>query len=271
MKLSEAIEILIGAGIEDARYDARMLFEKFGGIKGPGAILFDAESNSDELLKAIKRRANREPLQYIIGEVGFYRESYNVNKSCLIPRSDTEMLVDYAVKNLKTGCRFIDICTGSGCVAISTLKNTVDTRAVAVDISADAIKLARENAEKNSVSDRIEFVCADALTTSVSGEFFAVISNPPYVTEAAYEALEPEIYFEPKIAFVGGVDGLNFYKRILELYNSKISIDGFFAFEIGFDQADALNSLASSYGMSCEIIKDYSDNDRVAVLKKCMP
>ena len=95
-----------------------------------------------------------------------------------------------------------------------------------------------------------------------------MISNPPYVTEKAYENLMPEIYFEPKIAFVGGVDGLVFYRRILSLYEESLEKDGFFAFEIGYDQAQALVNLAEEYSMKCEIINDYSGNPRVAILKK---
>ena len=271
MKLSEAVAILKEAGIESARHDARKIFESIGGIESTHLVLSDAESDLPRLVEAVKRRASREPLQYIIGEVKFYRESYNVNNNCLIPRADTEILVEYAVKNLPDGCRFIDVCTGSGCVAISTLKNTKNTNAVAIDVSADAIVTAKQNAEKNAVSDRVEFICADALENAVDDNFFALLSNPPYVTEADYADLAPEIYHEPKIAFVGGADGLDFYKRLIDLYKDRIDNKGFLAFEIGFDQADALMGIAKAHGMLCEIIKDYSNNDRVAVLKKRLP
>ncbi len=268
MKLGEAIAILSEAGIENARHDARKIFEHVGKIQKSQLLFSDVECNSPELVFAVERRRRREPLQYILGEVNFYRESYKVNENCLIPRSDTEILVDYATKNLPLGCRFIDLCTGSGCVAISTLKNTEKTRAVAVDISQDALGVAIKNAEKNSVFDRIDFICADVLDAAAPGKFFAVLANPPYVSESDYANLAPEIYFEPKIAFVGGMDGLDFYKRIIELYIDKIEDCGFFAFEIGFNQAKALTELAHAYNMRCEIIKDYSSNDRVAVLRR---
>ena len=190
-----------------------------------------------------------------------------MSEDCLIPRSDTEILVDFAVKNIPRGERFVDLCAGSGCVAVSTLKNTKDTFAAAVDISEPAIAVAKENAMKNGVSDRCEFICRDVLSEAVPGEFFAVLSNPPYVSEEEYEGLAPEIYFEPKIAFVGGSDGLDFYRRILDLYKEKLKENGFFAFEIGYNQGDALISLAKERNMSCEILKDYSQNDRVAVIK----
>ena len=267
MKLSDAIDILSRAGVESPRHDAAELFVKFGGFSRVG-LSPDTECENKELCDAVCRRAEREPLQYIIGEVGFYRETYTVSQDCLIPRSDTEILVDFAARNIPRGEKFVDLCTGSGCVAVSTLKNTVDTVATAVDISPSALSVARENAKKNGVSDRCKFICADALSEAVEGEFFAVLSNPPYVSEADYESLAPEIYFEPKIAFVGGALGLDFYGRILDLYKDNLKDSGFFAFEIGYNQGDALVSLASEREMRCEIIKDYSQNDRVAIIRK---
>ena len=263
MTLKEAIEILRRAGIESADYDARELFRFYR--KGP--IMLNTECDSPDLLSAIDRRANREPLQYIIGEVGFYREVYRVSPDCLIPRSDTEILVDYAVHNLPEGATFLDLCTGSGCVAISTLKNTKGTSAVAVDISSGALAVATENALKNGVADRINFQLADLTREVIDLPVFAVLSNPPYVTDSAYSALEKEIYHEPKEAFVGGVDGGDFYRRLTPIYKNYIAQDGFIAYEIGYDQADMLREIASECGMSCEILKDLSGNDRVAVLK----
>ncbi len=267
MKISEAIELLKSAGVESPAYDTRALFSRLGKIPTSELVLGDTECENPELLSAISRRALREPLQYIIGEVDFYRESYRVTPDCLIPRSDTELLVDFAVHNIPAGKSFVDLCTGSGCVAVSTLKNTEKTYGAALDISSEALDLARENAERNGVLDRLKFVLADVLEYTPETEVFAVLSNPPYVTEGAYATLAPEIYHEPKIAFVGGESGLVFYERILSLYKSKVARGGFFAFEIGYDQGEALSELARKAGMSSEIIKDYSGLDRVAVIK----
>lgn len=268
MKLSTATEILKNAGIEDAKREARLIFARFSGLSD--ALLYggDAESDSEELLVAIERRAKREPIQYIVGEVDFYRETYKVTRDCLIPRSDTEILVDEVIKRLPEGAQFIDLCTGSGCIVLSTLNNTKATSAVAVDISSGALAVARENAERLLLLSRVELIEADALSRAVEGSFFAVVSNPPYVTDEAYKGLEPEIYFEPSIAFLGGEDGMKFYRRIVSLYKDKISDEGFFAFEIGYDQGDAMRSLAKDHSLKADIIKDYSGNDRVAILKK---
>ena len=268
MTLREAIKILSDAGIESAAYDARTLFSTIGKMSPAELVSQNSECNSPALAEAVKRRAAREPLQYIAGEVGFYREAYTVSPACLIPRADTELLVDYAVKHIPSGKCFVDLCTGSGCVVISTLNNTKDTRAIAVDISSEALSVAKKNAKRISVSERLTFIECDVMSEPVTESCFAVLSNPPYVTEAEYRDLMPEIYFEPKIAFVGGEDGLNFYKHITKAYRNVISDDGFIGFEIGCSQGKALIEIAAKNGMSAEILKDYGGNDRVAILKK---
>jgi len=265
MRLSEAEKLLSLAGIDGARREARLIFSRLGGV-ADYELLADPECPSDTVRSAIERRALRVPFAYIVGEADFYRECYKVSEACLIPRPETELLVDYAVRNMPRGAKFADVCTGSGCIAISTLKNTKDTRAVAIDISEDAISIARENAERHEVQERIEFITTDALS-GIDGELFAVLSNPPYVSEDAYASLEPELYREPKIAFIGGQDGGNFYRKLIPIYKKTLMQDGFLAFEIGFDQGGLLRSLALENGMTCEIIKDYSSHDRVAVLK----
>lgn len=266
MKLAEVAERLAAAGIESARHDARELFCAFGGYSG--YIPPDAECDTDELSDAVSRREKREPLQYIVGKVGFYREEYMVNESVLIPRADTEHLVDYAVKHIPEGESFIDLCTGSGCVAISTLKNTTDTTATAIDISQGALEVARENARLNGVFDRITVKEGNVLEPlGEPHSYFAVLSNPPYVTEAAYAELAQEIYREPRLAFVGGEDGGDFYRAIIPEAQKMIKPEGFIALEIGYDQRELILALAAAHGMRAEIIRDYSGNDRVAVLR----
>ena len=267
MKLSEAIALLKKNGVPDAKRDAMEIFEKKGNIRKSEMLIGDVECSDSDVICAVKERAERKPLQYILGKVYFYNEEYEVDENCLIPRSDTEILVDYAVKNIPQNERFLDLCTGSGCVGISTLKNTRDTTAVLVDISHGAIDIAKRNAKLNGVLERAEFLQKDVTADAVCGEYFAVLSNPPYVTDSAYETLEGEIYFEPKIAFVGGTDGADFYRKITPLYKNIIKKGGFIAYEIGFDQGEILKNIAEEECMTCEIIKDFSGNDRVAVLK----
>lgn len=268
MTLKEAISALEAAGVPNPRLDARLIFSEIGRVPRHLLVFADTECSSFEVTEAINRRANREPLQYIIGEVGFYRERYKVCADCLIPREDTEILVELATKNIPRGARFLDLCTGSGCVAISVLKNTEDTTSLGIDISAPALSLARENARLNGVDSRLDLLRLDVLNSVAEGEFFAVLSNPPYVRENTYGELEPEIYFEPREAFVGGEDGLDFYRAITKGYKNSITDGGFLAFEIGFDQGDALRKIAEENSMSAEIITDLSGKDRVALLRK---
>ena len=268
MTLYEVVRKLSGAGIDNPVGDARELMKHFGGYKPHEVLSPSVECSTPEFLSAVEARANRTPLQYLIGEVWFYHEKYKVTPDCLIPRSDTEELVDYAVKNLPCGARFLDLCTGSGCVAISALCATKDTTAVAADISGAALKIAEENGKINGVSDRLTLLERDLLKEKIEGEFFAILSNPPYVCNSVYKELEREIAFEPKNAFVGGADGGDFYRAFTPMYRDSLACGGFIAYEIGYDQAELIRSIAKGNGMSCEIIKDLSGNNRVAILRK---
>lgn len=264
--LKEAIDKLKAADVPSPEYDAKELFRAFADCGEP--ITLRSQSDSAELTDALERRVNREPLQYIVGSVGFFREEYKVTPDCLIPRADTEILVEYAVKNIPEGESFADLCCGSGCIGISTLKNTTGTRCDSFDISDGAIALTTENAERNGVSERLKVIKKDLLTEDIEGEYFAILSNPPYIPKEVYEGLDKEIFSEPEIAFVGGDSGLIFYERLIPVCKRIIKPCGFIAFEIGYDQAESLISLAHKNGLECEIVKDYSGNDRVAILRK---
>jgi release factor glutamine methyltransferase len=272
MLKSEAVRLLYESGIDSPELEVRQMLTDIGGVPTWQTVGADLEITDPRVLEAIRRRAEREPLQYIIGRVDFCHESYKVTPDCLIPRADTELLVEYAAKNLPEGALFLDLCTGSGCVAISTLAATVGTRAIATDISPDTLRLARENAEYNKVGDRVEFFECDALkkgslSLPTGARVHAVLSNPPYVRRAVYETLEPEIFREPRRAFVGGEDGLIFYRAITEEFSFVAKDGGFLAYEIGYDQSDAIREIAEENGLFAEILTDLSGNPRVAVLK----
>lgn len=257
------------SGVEDYAFEASVLAEAFCGVKSAEYVFFDKDLGSDELLRAVARRESGEPLQYIVGKWPFMNEVYDVDPSVLIPRQDTETLVEWAIANVPKGGVIIDLCTGSGCIAISTLAARGDLRAHAVDISQGAVSVARRNAEQNGIAERIEFFVGDVLAGFLSDEKYDVIlSNPPYVSLDEYGALERELYFEPKWALTDGGDGLTFYRAIAEKYRNSIKDGGAIAFEIGASQADAVCKIAAECGMTSEIIKDLSGNDRVAVLRK---
>ena len=268
MTLKEATLRLSSSGIADARELCRMAFREIGGFRDFELLSGDVRCDSPVLISAIERLSLGEPIDYILGYKDFYRERYKVTPDVLIPRRDTEVLVDFAVSNIPVGERFLDLCAGSGCIGISTLKNTRDTTAVLADLSERAIAVARENAEANGVFERCRFKILDARREAVEGELFAVLSNPPYVTDSAYLALDKNIYYEPKMAFVGGTDGGDFYRDITPLYKSRIKKGGFIAYEIGYDQEQLLRTVAAENGMTVEILPDLSGNSRVAVLKR---
>ncbi|MBQ8357413.1 MAG: peptide chain release factor N(5)-glutamine methyltransferase [Clostridia bacterium] len=245
---------LAAAGIENAAFEARLLCEKW-----PGGVPHDV----------VLRRESGYPVQYILGEWDFYRETYEVSEDCLIPRPDTEHLVEQAIKRLPEGATFLDLCTGSGCVAISTLCARPDTTAVAVDLFDPTLALAQRNAKRNGVADRLTFLKADVLQAPPKdlGKFGAILSNPPYIQNAVVPTLQREVHFEPQAALCGGADGLDFYRSILQNWRHLLVPDGFFLFEIGYDQATALSELGAALGLSAEVFRDYGGNDRVVYLR----
>ncbi len=275
----EAAKKLEKGGIENAGYEASLLFEKLFGISmAELPLAYDRDFDSGELWAAIERRLSGEPLQYILGEWYFYGLTFEVSENCLCPRADTETAVELAIKLLPRGARFLELCTGSGCIPISICKNREDTSGVATDIFPETLNIANRNAELNGVSERLQFVKSDVFDVDywISGEgkplvpdekFDAIISNPPYIPTKDIEKLSVEVKHEPMAALDGGDDGLDFYREIINKYRVLLKKDGIMIFEIGFDQADALKELSSSIGYSCEIFKDLGGNDRVAVIR----
>lgn len=273
MLYSEMCEKLKNAGIENPFLEVSLLLEKFCGVCASSVpFMGEKDFSCDELSRAIELREAHYPLQYILGEWYFFAEKYIVDESCLIPRSDTEILVEKAIELLPENAFFADFCTGSGCIAISTLAHRKDCTALALDISSGALALAEKNAAINGVADRISFFEADILRdihiSQDDGIFDAILSNPPYIRTSVIETLSDEVKKEPRIALDGGEDGLIFYRTILEKHTHLLKKDGFILFEIGYDQGDEISALANENGFSCEIIRDLSGCDRVVFLKK---
>ena len=257
MNEEQVRSILAAAGIESARFEARLLVDSFEG---------------EALLSAVEKRCGGYPLQYILGEWDFYRETYEVSEDCLIPRADTELLVEKAVATLPHGARALDLCTGSGCVAISTLCARFDVSAIGIDLFENTLALAKRNAARNGVVDRFTPMCADVLqsppTTLERGAFSAILSNPPYIRADVMPTLQKEVQYEPKAALCGGEDGLDFYRSILDQWTCLLAPNGFILFEIGYDQAQTLTELGQKKGMTVSVFADLGGNDRVVLLRK---
>ena len=219
-----------------------------------------------ELNKAIKMHVfDLIPVQYIMGYTYFYGLKFMVNKNVLIPRFDTEVVVDEVIKassNYKH-VRIIDVGTGSGCIAIATKVNNPDANITAIDISKEALKVARENAEMNNVE--INFIQNDLLT-NIKGEFDIIVSNPPYIdTEEDVMSLVSDN--EPHLALYSPEAGLYHYRKILEQSKMLLSKTGVIIFEIAYNKRDEMIELVKKYYSKYEIIKDLNNNDRIMIIR----
>lgn len=207
-----------------------------------------------ELEKAKERVEEGEPLAYVIGEWYFWDETFKLNSSCLIPRPDTEHLIEHGLKLVSPGDFIADICCGSGCIGLTILKHTVDTVCTFVDISSEALDMARLNAERMGLTERCRFMRQDVLKQKVEGDFDVIFSNPPYIKSDVVPTLEVTRH-EPKIALDGGKDGMDFYRVLVRDYDPRVML-----LEIGYDQKQDIMSLCD-----CKVYNDYGGNPRVAI------
>ncbi len=274
-------EALATLGVDDPAEEAFLLLSHTEGLSR-AAILSDRHRlyDSPTLHDALRRRAEHEPIQYIIGEWSFYGCRFAVSPACLIPRPDTEILVETACRLLPKHTRFLDLCTGSGCVAVATLVNRPDLTADALELFFETLAIAEKNAAVNAVRDRFTPVCADLLAggdnalralhaPACGGLYSAILSNPPYIPSRIIPTLSPEVAHEPHAALDGGEDGLTFYRAILRDYASLVTPGGLILLEIGYDQGEALCSLSHSLLPSAEVqvLPDLAGHDRVVVIR----
>lgn len=216
----------------------------------------------DAYYKLLERRGTHMPLQYITGEQEFMGFPFLVNDKVLIPRQDTEILVEEALKAVKEGAKILDVCTGSGCIIISILKLVSGTKGMACDISGEALEVARENARRQGVA--VDFRQGD-LFEPVEGQFDVIVSNPPYIPTAEIEKLMEEVkFFEPRTALDGNEDGLAFYRRLAAESLRYLKDGGWLMVEIGCDQGRAVAELLQDAGFcEVEVRRDLAGLDRV--------
>ncbi len=252
--------------IADAKTDARLLLEIGCKIDRKFYYMHMEDDLPDDLLKeyelTVKKRAEHIPLQYIVGETEFMGLKFKVNSNVLIPRQDTETLVEEALKKVKPGMKVLDMCTGSGCIIISILHNVEGVKGYAVDISKQAVNVAKENAKLNEVP--VLFERSD-LFEMVTEKFDVIVSNPPYIPTDVIPQLMPEVQvFEPIEALDGKEDGLYFYRRIVEQSKDYLNSGGSLMFEIGYDQGKDVSKMMTDAGFSNVCVKkDLAGNDRV--------
>lgn len=273
MTLRLAVKVLENAGVDDAKNSVLSLWSHVSG-KSMASLLFSMDDDLSDspyfahFMYLLTRRASREPLQYLLGKWSFYGDEYYVSPACLIPRADTELIVDTVLADLPKNSRIADICCGSGCIGIAILRNS-DAVCDSVDISEKALEIARKNAELLDVSSRISLHRADVTVSSpLTEKYDVIVSNPPYIRHSVVETLSPEVLCEPKIALDGGDDGLVFYRAILKNFISALKENGKFVFEIGYDQKEEIESIAETFSLSCDIKYDIENRPRAAILKR---
>lgn len=238
-------------GIENARLEAEWMLCRVAGLDRVGLYLnFDRPLTPKELADyrgMVLRRSRREPLQYILGDQEFRGLDFEVAPGVLIPRHDTEVLVEEALKRAKHDALILDIGTGSGCIAVSLAKELPKAQVHAVDLSAEALAVARRNAERNEV--RVEFHQGSLFEPLGGMRFDLIVSNPPYIPAADIETLQPEVRdFEPRSALDGGLDGLDFYRRIAEQAPGYLAANGYVIVEVGIGQAHDVAELLQRHG-----------------------
>ena len=254
--LRELIAVLQGGQIEDAELEAKWILE-------------DADSAA-QARDIAQHRAKHEPLQYLLGKWEFYGLTVFVGKGVLIPRSDTETLVDAVLSRVKdsAGQCIADLCTGSGCIALALAAHMPQTAFTGTDISEDALQYARKNKAYHNMQNA-EFVCADVLSADFAAkhhDLAAIVCNPPYLTAADMQQLQAEVRHEPETALYGDTDGLHFYREITCLWKQTLCAGGLLAFEIGCTQGEAVAEILSAYGFTgVETIRDLNGNDRVVL------
>lgn len=292
-------EYLKGKGVENPRLDSEVLLSNLLNLDRVGLYLnFDRPLTREELAsfrEMVKRRGAREPLQYITGCQEFWSLDFKVTPDVLIPRSETEMLVEEALKAVRreplavsgekpdirltahsSRLTILDLCTGSGCIAISLAKELKDAVVYAIDDSEAALTIATENAKRHGVQDRVFFLHGDlygALTSHVSRptSFALIVSNPPYIKSGDIPNIQPEVRdYEPRIAVDGGPDGLDFYRRIVAGASDYLSPEGWLMLEIGEGQASAVSEMIGKTGFFDPIsaVKDLAGIERVVKAEK---
>ncbi len=277
MKLKEllaaGISALKNSGIEEAEIDAWYLFEEASGL-GRAEYFLCFEDEADEklgrsFLELINRRKERVPLAYILGYREFMGFRFSVNENVLIPEPETELLVEKVIE-CSEGKRILDLCTGSGCIAISVAALGKPRSVTASDISAEALNVAKENflrLGKGETAD-ISFVQSD-LFENMDGRFDIIVSNPPYIESGVIEELEPEVKkFIPRLALDGAADGLRFYREISGKAAKYLEENGKIFYEIGYNQGRAVVDILAENGfVDIEIIQDFAGLDRIVAGK----
>lgn len=273
MKYNDIVNELNSYIIENSDIEAEIILNHLFGVNKAN-IIFDREREyEDEKIKSIlEKRRQHIPLQHIIGKWYFMGREFYVSPDCLIPRPDTEVLVENGIRELKSGGSVADLCTGSGCIGISMLVYREDISSMLLcDISKNALNIAKKNAIANTVSGKCTFLCGDITRDLPNTKFDMIVSNPPYIPSKDIAFLSDEVKKEPMIALDGGEDGLDIIRFLIGEGLSYLNKNGKMLIEFGYDQGEIMDTLLDKKQKEgkikhYEIIKDYGGNDRVALI-----
>ena len=270
MVVSELVREIEGLINDNARFEAELIVMSALGVTriqlvtdGRRAV---TENEYKRAFEMAARRKTGEPLQYIFGETEFMSLGFYVKKGVLIPRADTETLVETVLDEIIEDKKYkiLDICSGSGCVGISIAHYRQNVMADLVDIDDTAIEVSERNIARNGVDNRVKIQKKDILKEYPDGKYDIIVSNPPYIESEIIETLQTEVKdYEPHIALDGGADGLIFYRRIAQIAPELLSENGLIAMEIGYNQAEQVVELLKNNFDNIQVIKDLGGNDRV--------
>lgn len=282
MNIREAIKtgmnMIKEKNIEDATLKSKMIMENVLGQNRQYIIANDLNQldyeQEKEYFFEIEKLLENNPIEYITNKKEFMNLELYVNQDVLIPRQDTEILVEEVInilQNIKAeNIQILDMCTGSGAIAIALAKNVEKCIVDAVDISSGALEVVRKNVVKNQVEDKINIINSDLFSKVPNKKYNLIVSNPPYIERNVIENLDKQVQKEPIIALDGGEDGLDFYKKIINKASSYLESNGYLCFEIGYNQKNEVQNLLSSSGKYQSIYckKDLCGNDRVVIAEK---
>ena len=268
--LADGSKMLTQAGIDEAELDARYILEYITGLNSAQYFIHSEDiiekDKAEEFFRLIERRSKRIPLSYVIGTRDFFGLTFKVDENVLIPEQETELLVEEVIKHSE-GKSVLDMCTGSGCIAISIALFGKPSKVAASDISEKALEVARENA-KSIKAGEISFIQGD-MFENVTDKFDIIVSNPPYIETGEIDELMPEVRdYIPRLALDGDIDGLKFYRIISKEAVKKLNKNGRIFYEIGYNQSRAVASILLENGFTdITVIKDYSGLDRIVMAK----
>ena len=247
---------LLSAGIEDCVFEAKQIIKHITGLRS-SEILMNytkelSEFQSNNLTAILRQRELRYPLQYIFGEWSFYGRDFYVGPGVLVPRADTETVIEVCTEYLKDKKepKILDLCAGSGCIGITLSKEKEDSGCLMVEKYPEAMRYAEKNITRNK-AENAKVLAGDVFEGTASGEKYdLIVSNPPYIAENGTEEISPETKYEPETALIGGADGLKFYKAITENYKDSLKENGMICFEVGIGQADSVKEILNAAGFT---------------------